>query len=81
MRVRGAAAAALAERGGPAPAAGRRPGERETREPIKGVRKMMAQAMVDSAFTAPHVTEWVTVDVTQTMRYVERLKATATSAT
>jgi pyruvate dehydrogenase E2 component (dihydrolipoamide acetyltransferase) len=50
-------------------------GERETREPIKGVRKMMAQAMVDSAFTAPHVTEWVTVDVTKTMKLVERLKA------
>jgi pyruvate dehydrogenase E2 component (dihydrolipoamide acetyltransferase) len=48
---------------------------RETREPIKGVRKMMAQAMVDSAFTAPHVTEWITVDVTRTMKLVERLKA------
>ncbi len=52
-----------------------RPGERETREPIKGVRKMMGQAMVDSAFTMPHVTEWITVDVTKTMRYVEKLKA------
>ena len=30
--------------------------------------------MVDSAFTAPHVTEWVTVDVTRTMEFVERLK-------
>ena len=49
--------------------------ERETREPIKGVRKMMGQAMVDSAFTAPHVTEWVTVDVTRTMEFVDRLKA------
>jgi len=46
----------------------------ETREPIKGVRKMMAQAMVDSAFTAPHVTEWVTVDVSRTMEFVERLR-------
>ncbi|HSE71650.1 MAG TPA: dihydrolipoamide acetyltransferase family protein [Nocardioidaceae bacterium] len=52
-----------------------RPGERERREPIKGVRKMMAQAMVDSAFTSPHVTEWITVDVTKTMRYVEKLKS------
>jgi 2-oxoisovalerate dehydrogenase E2 component (dihydrolipoyl transacylase) len=50
-------------------------GERETREPIKGVRKMMAQAMSQSAFTSPHVTEWVTVDVTRTMQLVERLKA------
>jgi pyruvate dehydrogenase E2 component (dihydrolipoamide acetyltransferase) len=50
------------------------PGEREWREPIKGVRKMMGQAMVDSAFTAPHVTEWITVDVTRTMEFVDRLK-------
>ena len=49
--------------------------ERERREPIKGVRKMMGQAMVDSAFSAPHVTEWVTVDVTRTMEFVERLKS------
>jgi len=49
-------------------------GERETREPIKGVRKMMAGAMTQSAFTAPHVTEWVTIDVTRTMELVDRLK-------
>jgi 2-oxoisovalerate dehydrogenase E2 component (dihydrolipoyl transacylase) len=46
----------------------------ETREPIKGVRKMMGQAMVQSAFSAPHVTEWVTIDATRTMEFVERLK-------
>nr|WP_218848939.1 dihydrolipoamide acetyltransferase family protein [Nocardioides perillae] len=46
----------------------------ERREPVKGVRKMMAQAMVDSAFTAPHVTEWITVDVTRTVELVERLR-------
>ena len=46
----------------------------ETRVPVKGVRKMTAQAMVASAFTAPHVTEWVTIDATRTMRLVERLK-------
>jgi 2-oxoisovalerate dehydrogenase E2 component (dihydrolipoyl transacylase) len=46
----------------------------DRREPIKGVRKMMAQAMVQSAFSAPHVTEWVTVDATRTMKLVERLK-------
>jgi pyruvate dehydrogenase E2 component (dihydrolipoamide acetyltransferase) len=51
-----------------------RRGEREWREPIKGVRKMMGQAMVQSAFTAPHVTEWVTVDVTRTSELVQRLK-------
>lgn len=49
-------------------------GEREVRTPIKGVRKMTAQAMVGSAFTAPHVTEWITVDVTRTVELVERLK-------
>ncbi|WP_329400416.1 dihydrolipoamide acetyltransferase family protein [Streptomyces melanogenes] len=47
---------------------------RETRIPIKGVRKATAQAMIGSAFTAPHVTEFVTVDVTRTMKLVEELK-------
>jgi pyruvate dehydrogenase E2 component (dihydrolipoamide acetyltransferase) len=46
----------------------------ERREPIKGVRKMMGQAMVQSAFSAPHVTEWVTIDATRTMEFVDRLK-------
>ncbi|MFD1056354.1 dihydrolipoamide acetyltransferase family protein [Terrabacter terrigena] len=49
-------------------------GPREERIPIKGVRKMTAQAMVGSAFTAPHVTEWITIDVTKTMELVDRLK-------
>ena len=43
----------------------------ETRVPIKGVRKHTAAAMVASAFTAPHVTEFITVDVTATMRLRE----------
>ena len=46
----------------------------ETRVAVKGVRRMTAQAMVASAFTAPHVTEWVTIDASRTMRLVERLK-------
>ncbi|MER5969583.1 dihydrolipoamide acetyltransferase family protein [Streptomyces sp. NPDC002055] len=50
------------------------PGARETRVPIKGVRKATAQAMVTSAFTAPHVTEFITVDVTRTMKLVQKLK-------
>jgi pyruvate dehydrogenase E2 component (dihydrolipoamide acetyltransferase) len=50
-------------------------GERETRIPIKGVRKITAQAMVASAFTAPHVTEFITVDVTSTMTLVDRLRS------
>jgi pyruvate dehydrogenase E2 component (dihydrolipoamide acetyltransferase) len=49
-------------------------GARETRVPIKGVRKATASAMVGSAFTAPHVTEFVTIDVTRTMKLVEELK-------
>ncbi|GAB2777675.1 dihydrolipoamide acetyltransferase family protein [Nocardioides salsibiostraticola] len=61
-------------RGAAAPRASASSGERETREPIKGVRKMMANAMVSSAFTAPHVTEWVTIDATATTEFVERLK-------
>ncbi|MER6421664.1 dihydrolipoamide acetyltransferase family protein [Streptomyces sp. NPDC001137] len=47
---------------------------RETRVPVKGVRKATAAAMVGSAFTAPHVTEFVTIDVTRTMKLVEELK-------
>lgn len=43
----------------------------ETRVPIKGVRKHTAAAMVASAFTAPHVTEFVTVDVTRTLELRE----------
>jgi pyruvate dehydrogenase E2 component (dihydrolipoamide acetyltransferase) len=51
------------------------PATRETRVPVKGVRKMTAAAMVSSAFTAPHVTEFLTVDVTPMMRLRERLRA------
>ena len=51
------------------------PATREQRLPIKGVRKHTAAAMVSSAFTAPHVTEWVTVDVTRMMALRGRLAA------
>lgn len=50
-------------------------GQRETRTPIKGMRKHTAAAMVASAFTAPHVTEFLTIDVTPTMDLVARLKS------
>ena len=46
----------------------------ERRVPIKGVRKATAAGMVQSAFTAPHVTEFLTIDVTPTMKFVQRLK-------
>ncbi|WP_246394036.1 dihydrolipoamide acetyltransferase family protein, partial [Pseudonocardia pini] len=44
------------------------------REPIRGVRKATAAAMVQSAFTAPHVTEFLAVDVTETMALRDRLR-------
>jgi len=47
----------------------------ERREPIRGVRRATAAAMVASAFTAPHVTEFLAVDVTETMALRDRLRA------
>jgi pyruvate dehydrogenase E2 component (dihydrolipoamide acetyltransferase) len=63
-----------------APAASAAPAEtgvdpRDTRIPIKGVRKATAAAVVASAFTAPHVTLWLAVDVTRSMKLLRRLKA------
>jgi pyruvate dehydrogenase E2 component (dihydrolipoamide acetyltransferase) len=49
--------------------------DREQRIPIRGVRKLTAENMVASAFTAPHVTEFLTVDVTRSMRALDRLRA------
>ncbi|QYA99809.1 2-oxo acid dehydrogenase subunit E2 (plasmid) [Rhodococcus sp. USK10] len=46
----------------------------EERTPIKGVRKHTAAAMVRSAFTAPHVTEFVDVDVTPMMELLDKLR-------
>lgn len=45
----------------------------DKRIPITGVRKHTAQAMVASAFSAPHVTEFLTVDVTPTMELLASL--------
>ncbi|MFI5840958.1 dihydrolipoamide acetyltransferase family protein [Catenuloplanes sp. NPDC051500] len=47
---------------------------REQRVPVKGVRKLIAENMVASAFSAPHVTEFLTVDVTRGMRALDRLR-------
>jgi pyruvate dehydrogenase E2 component (dihydrolipoamide acetyltransferase) len=47
---------------------------RETRIDVRGVRRSTAAAMVASAFSAPHVTEWVQVDVTRSVRLVDRLR-------
>ncbi|OUE19095.1 Dihydrolipoyllysine-residue acetyltransferase component of pyruvate dehydrogenase complex [Clavibacter michiganensis] len=51
------------------------PDAREDRIPVKGVRKVIAAAMVQSAFQAPHVSLFVDVDATRTMEFVKRLKA------
>jgi pyruvate dehydrogenase E2 component (dihydrolipoamide acetyltransferase) len=51
------------------------PTDRETRVPVKGVRKAIANAMVQSAYSAPHVSVFVDVDASRTMEYVKRLKA------
>ncbi|HEX3789159.1 MAG TPA: dihydrolipoamide acetyltransferase family protein [Pseudonocardiaceae bacterium] len=50
------------------------PATRERRVPVKGVRRATAAAMVASAFTAPHVTEFLTVDVTPMMELRAKLK-------
>ncbi|PHX60664.1 MAG: branched-chain alpha-keto acid dehydrogenase subunit E2 [Actinobacteria bacterium] len=46
----------------------------DDRQPVRGVQRAMADAMVRSAFTAPHVTEWVEVDVSRTLELVARLR-------
>ncbi|MFJ4264279.1 dihydrolipoamide acetyltransferase family protein [Paenarthrobacter nicotinovorans] len=48
--------------------------QRVERVPVKGVRKATAKAMVDSAFSAPHVSIFVDVDASRTMEFVKRLK-------
>jgi pyruvate dehydrogenase E2 component (dihydrolipoamide acetyltransferase) len=45
----------------------------QVRVPVRGVRKAMAEAMVQSVRAAPHATEWLTVDVTRTVELVARL--------
>ncbi|USZ70982.1 dihydrolipoamide acetyltransferase family protein [Natronosalvus halobius] len=52
-------------------------GPRETREPFKGVRKTIADAMERSKYTAPHVTHHDEVDVTKLVEARERLKPVA----
>jgi 2-oxoisovalerate dehydrogenase E2 component (dihydrolipoyl transacylase) len=50
------------------------PAAAEQRIPVRGVRKHTAAAMVASAFTAPHVTEFLQVDATETMAAVRRAR-------
>ncbi|EAR25558.1 putative dihydrolipoamide acyltransferase component [marine actinobacterium PHSC20C1] len=81
----GAAGSGSTEAGSTAAGSVQRPSRlqdrpREQRTPIKSVRKATAAAMVSSAFTAPHVTEFLTIDVTRTMELVAKLKAGGTAA-
>ena len=48
---------------------------REETIAVKGVRKATSSAMVQSAYSAPHVSVWTDVDATRTMELVKRLKA------
>jgi pyruvate dehydrogenase E2 component (dihydrolipoamide acetyltransferase) len=76
--IEGAAASVTTTATAPAlvPAPAFDPATREQRIPIKGVRKHTAAAVTGSAFTAPHVTEFLTADVTESVRLLERLSAT-----
>nr|QLJ98762.1 2-oxo acid dehydrogenase subunit E2 [Micromonospora carbonacea] len=58
----------------PAATAGGFGADREQRIPVKGVRRLTAENMSRSAFTAPHVTEFLTVDVTRAMKALDRLR-------
>ncbi|NKX55681.1 dihydrolipoamide acetyltransferase family protein [Arthrobacter mobilis] len=49
--------------------------QRIERIPVRGIRKITAQNMVKSAFSAPHVSIFVDVDASRTMEFVKRLKA------
>ncbi|MGO9144226.1 MAG: dihydrolipoamide acetyltransferase family protein [Streptosporangiaceae bacterium] len=69
--------AAAAGWAGPAGPAGREATTlpREERIAIRGVRRHTAAAVAASAFTAPHVTEFLQIDITETMRATSRLRA------
>ncbi|REE02540.1 2-oxo acid dehydrogenase subunit E2 [Citricoccus nitrophenolicus] len=47
---------------------------RTEEEPIRSVRKATAAAMTSSAFTAPHVTEFLTVDVTESVELLQEVR-------
>jgi len=49
-------------------------GPKEERIPVKGVLRSMSEAMVQSAFSAPHAAVWVRVDATRTVELLESLK-------
>jgi pyruvate dehydrogenase E2 component (dihydrolipoamide acetyltransferase) len=49
-------------------------GPREERIAVKGVLRSMSEAMVQSAFSAPHAVVWVRVDATKTIELLDSLK-------
>lgn len=53
------------------------PGGEEERVPFKGIRKAISNAMVKSAYTAPHVTIMDEVDVTELVAFRTRMKPIA----
>jgi 2-oxoisovalerate dehydrogenase E2 component (dihydrolipoyl transacylase) len=63
-----------AQRAGAQPVAWAAGSVREDRIAVRGVRKHTAAATVASAFSAPHVTEFLQVDVTETMAATARVK-------
>ncbi|MFE6996587.1 dihydrolipoamide acetyltransferase family protein [Microbacterium sp. NPDC057659] len=70
-----AAPVGLARGLNPVPERAQRDEGRTEAIPVKGVRKASANAMVQSAYSAPHVTVWKEIDATRTMDLVKRLKA------
>jgi 2-oxoisovalerate dehydrogenase E2 component (dihydrolipoyl transacylase) len=70
-----------AARGAEAPAAARQPRERTSqRIPVRGTRRQTAAAMTASAFSIPHVTEFLTVDATRLVELRDRLRALPAAA-
>jgi pyruvate dehydrogenase E2 component (dihydrolipoamide acetyltransferase) len=57
-----------------APAVALAPTQRESRVPFRGVRRKISEAMVRSAFTAPHFTVVEELDVTELVRLREKAK-------
>ncbi len=49
-------------------------GPREERIPVRGVLRSMAEAMTQSAFSAPHAAAWVRVDATKSVELLAGLK-------
>ena len=49
-------------------------GAKEERIPVKGVLRSMSDAMVQSAFSAPHAAVWVRLDATKTVELLASLR-------